>query len=71
MDYHINVFWSGEDACWVADIPDLRACSAFGDTPQQALAEVLIAKEGWLEVARGMGKSIPAPKYRPAPEVAK
>ena len=32
-DYHINVFWSEEDGCYVADIPDLEACSAFGATP--------------------------------------
>ena len=36
-DYHINVFWSDEDGCYVADIPDLSYCSAFGDTPEEAL----------------------------------
>src|SRR6266542_882131 len=34
-DYHINVFWSDEDGCYVADIPDLAYCSAFGDTPEK------------------------------------
>jgi predicted RNase H-like HicB family nuclease len=48
--HHISVFWSDEDECYVADVPDL-GCSAFGDTQQEAL-EVLIAKELWLEVAR-------------------
>jgi predicted RNase H-like HicB family nuclease len=66
-DYHINVFWSDEDGCYVADIPDLFACSAFGDTPQEALAEVLIAKELWLETARECGNPIPEMRYRPAP----
>ena len=33
-DYHFNVFWSDEDGCYVADIPDLAFCSAFGDTPE-------------------------------------
>jgi predicted RNase H-like HicB family nuclease len=64
-DYHINIFWSEEDDCYVADIPDLKYCSAFGDSPQEALAEVLIAKQGWLEVARELGKPIPPPAYRP------
>jgi len=32
-DYHINMFWSEEDQAWVADIPDLQHCSAFGATP--------------------------------------
>jgi predicted RNase H-like HicB family nuclease len=64
-DYHINDFWSDEDG-WVADIPDLKFCSAQGDTPQQAVVEVLEAKEAWLESARAHGDPIPPPLYRPA-----
>ncbi len=64
-DYHINVFYSEEDGAYVADIPDLRSCSAFGDTPQEALAEVLVARELWLEAARELGKPIPEPRYKP------
>ena len=37
--YPINVFWSEADGAWVADVPDLRSCSAFGDSPTEALAE--------------------------------
>lgn len=69
-DYHINVFHSAEDGGWIADIPDLRYCSAFGDTPAEAVAEVLVAKDVWLEAARQEGKPIPPPKYRPAIYVA-
>ncbi len=65
-DYHINVFYSAEDEGWIADIPDLRYCSAFGATPAEAVAEVLVAKEAWLDAARAEGKPIPPPKYRPA-----
>jgi predicted RNase H-like HicB family nuclease len=64
-DYHINIFWSDEDDCYVADIPDLFACSAFGATPEEALAEVERAKENWLEAAREQEKPIPEPLYRP------
>lgn len=64
-DYHINVFWSEEDEAYVADIPDLRYCSAFGDTPTEALAEVLVARDAWLAAARDNGLPIPVPKYRP------
>ena len=64
-DYHINVFWSEDDGCYVADIPDLEYCSAFGETPEQALAELEIAKAAWLEAARSAGKRIPPPRYRP------
>jgi len=65
-DYHINVFFSEEDECWVADIPDLKYCSAFGDTAEAAVREVMTAKEGWLETAKAENKPIPAPRYRPA-----
>ena len=58
-DYHINIFWSEEDGCYVADIPDLFACSAFGDTPEQALTEVERAKANWLAAAREAGRPIP------------
>lgn len=64
-DYHINVFWSDEDNAYVADIPDLEFCSAFGPTPQEAVVEVTLAKEAWLETARAEGKLIPPPTYRP------
>ncbi len=64
--YHINVFYSDEDRTWIADIPDLRYCSAHGPTPEQAVAEVEKAREAWLEVARSDGRAIPTPSYRPA-----
>ena len=65
-DYHINIFWSDEDQCYVADIPDLEYCAAFGDSPQEALEQVEIAKAAWLATAREEGRPIPAPRYRPA-----
>ena len=64
-DYHINIFYSDEDGGYIADIPDLKACSAFGETPEEALKEVEAAKAVWLESARQAGKPIPTPKYRP------
>lgn len=64
-DYHINIFYSDEDEGYIADIPDLKTCSAFGKTPEEALAEVLIAKQAWLETAHAHGFEIPEPKYRP------
>jgi predicted RNase H-like HicB family nuclease len=64
-DYHINIFYSEEDGGYIADIPDLPNCSAFGDSPAEALAEVQLAKEAWLEAARSEGRPIPLPQYRP------
>ena len=64
-DYHINIFYSEEDGGYIADIPDLEACSAFGATAEEALREVQLAKQAWLEAARSAGKPVPRPRYRP------
>jgi len=64
-DYHINIFFSEEDGGYVADIPDLEACSAFGVTAEEALREVQAARDVWLEAARAAGKPVPEPRYRP------
>jgi len=65
-DYHINIFFSEDDGGYIADIPDLAYCSAFGKTPEEALREVQKAKKAWLAAARGAGKPVPRPKYKPA-----
>lgn len=64
-DSHINIFYSQEDEGYIADIPDLEACSAFGRTPEEALKQVELANQAWLKAARAEGKPIPAPRYRP------
>jgi predicted RNase H-like HicB family nuclease len=65
--YHINVFFSEEDAGWIADVPDLRHCSAYAATPELAVAEVQKAIQAWLDTARSEGRPIPDATYRPAP----
>ena len=63
--YHINIFFSEKDNCFIADTPDLENCSAFWETPQQALEEMLIAQQLWLEEAYASGTEIPPVKYKP------
>ena len=65
-DHHINVRHSDEDGGYIADIPDLPGCSAFGRSPQEAVAEVVVAKQAWIEAAVAQGRSIPEPHHRPA-----
>lgn len=64
-DYHINIFYSEENEGYIADIPDLKHCSAFANTPEEALHEALKAKKAWLETAQANNKPIPTPKFRP------
>jgi predicted RNase H-like HicB family nuclease len=65
-EYHINLFYSEEDEGWIADLPDLQSCSAFGNTPEEALSEVKKARDAWIEAAREAGTPVPEPRYRPA-----
>ncbi|HEX8621125.1 MAG TPA: type II toxin-antitoxin system HicB family antitoxin, partial [Allosphingosinicella sp.] len=64
--YHINVFWSDDDECWIATVPDLSPCSAHGETPHEAVTEVEAAIELWLDWARDKGIPVPEPTYRPS-----
>jgi len=65
-DYHINVFFCDEDGGHIADIPDLEACSAIGETSREAVAEVIIAREAWIAAAHETGRQVPPLRYRPA-----
>jgi predicted RNase H-like HicB family nuclease len=64
-DYHINIFYSEDDGGYIADIPDLPQCAAFGESPEEALAEVLRAKAVWMEVAKAEGMPVPLPSFKP------
>lgn len=65
-DYHINIFYSPDDEGYIADIPDFEMCSAFGATQQEALEQVLIARDAIIEVMHEKGLPVPEPRYRPA-----
>jgi predicted RNase H-like HicB family nuclease len=66
LKYHINIFFSKDDAGFIADVPDLKGCSAFGKTPELALREVQVAMKLWLKAAKSIRKPVPKPRYRPA-----
>ena len=68
--YHINLFWSDEDGRWIADVPDLKPCSAHGGTRQEAIDEICVATELWLETAADHNMPIPEPRYRPTEHAA-
>jgi predicted RNase H-like HicB family nuclease len=65
QNYNINIFFSEDDEGYIADMPDLKFCSAFGKTPQDALRELMIAKKLWLEEAEESGVSVPEARYKP------
>jgi predicted RNase H-like HicB family nuclease len=57
--YKVCVFYSAEDDGYIAVMPDLPGCSAFGDTREEPLKEIRTALSLWLETAREIGKEIP------------
>ncbi len=63
--YGIAIFWSDEDGQWIGTVPDLKGCSASGDRPEEALKEVRIASELWLESESDHFDAIPRPSWRP------
>jgi predicted RNase H-like HicB family nuclease len=59
--YKINVFYSIEDEGYIATVPELPGCSAFGDTREEALEEIEVAKNLWLSAAAAEGRTAPIP----------
>ncbi len=59
--YAIEIFYSEEDKGYIAIVPELPSCSAFGETEEDALKEVKVAIDLWLEIAREEGRQVPKP----------
>ena len=62
--YAIEIFYSSEDEGYIAVIPELPGCSAFGETEENALREAKIAMDLWLETAEKEGRQIPRPSEK-------
>jgi predicted RNase H-like HicB family nuclease len=62
MMYKIEIFYSKDDEGYIATVPELPGCSAFGETEEDALREIKIAQELWLETAVSEGREVPEPK---------
>ena len=62
--YEIIMYWSQDDQAFIAEVPELPGCAADGSTYQQALANVEVVIQEWLETAKELGRSIPEPKGR-------
>lgn len=62
--YPIEVFWSDEDEGYMAVVPDLAGCSAWGKTEAEAIREARHAIEAWIKAARSARRPVPAPSRR-------
>lgn len=64
LRYKIILYWSEEDQAFIAEVPELSGCVADGETYQQALQNIEIIMQEWLEIAQRLGRQIPEPKQR-------
>ena len=62
IKYEIILYWSKEDNCFLAEVPELAGCLADGKNYANALENVQVVIEEWIETAQSLGKSIPEPK---------
>jgi len=62
--YEIIIYWSDEDDAYIAEVPELAGCMADGSTYKEALENVEIIIEEWIETAAELGREIPQPKGR-------
>lgn len=58
------ISWSDEDGAFIAEIPELPGCAADGATYQEALANVEVIIQEWIETAKDLGRPIPEPRGR-------
>ena len=64
MKYEVIIYWSEEDQAFIAEVPELPGCAADGETYQEALQNLEIIMQEWIETANALGRPIPQPKGR-------
>lgn len=62
--YEVIIYWSDEDQAFIAEVPELPGCASDGRTYQEALANVEVIIQEWIETAKELGRPIPEPKGR-------
>ena len=64
IKYEVIIYWSDEDQAFIAEVPELPGCAADGATYQEALANVEVIVQEWIETAQELRRPIPEPKGR-------
>lgn len=64
MKYEVIIYWSQEDQAFIAEVPELPGCAADGETYQEALQNVELIMQQWIETAQQLGRIVPQPKGR-------
>jgi predicted RNase H-like HicB family nuclease len=64
MKYKVIIYWSEEDQAFIGEVPELPGCAADGETYQEALQNLEIIMQEWIETANALDRPIPQPKGR-------
>lgn len=64
LKYEVIISWSDEDGDFIAEVPERPRCAADGPKPREALANVTVTAQEWIESARELGRTVPAPRGR-------
>ncbi|WP_337866487.1 type II toxin-antitoxin system HicB family antitoxin [Ignavibacterium sp.] len=62
IKYEIIIYWSEDDNCFIAEVPELQGCMADGKSQKEALENAQIVINEWIETAKSLGREIPKPK---------
>ena len=60
--YELVIYWSDEDQCYIAEVPELPGCMADGKTYEKAVQNAQVIISEWIETAKSLGRDIPQPK---------
>ena len=63
-NFEIIIYWSNEDGAFIAEVPELPGCMADGRTYQEAVTNVEVVVEEWIQTAKELGRPIPEPRGR-------
>ena len=64
IKYELIVYWSEVDQVFIVEVPELPGCVADGETYQEAVQNVEVVIQQWIETAQELGRPIPEPKGR-------
>jgi predicted RNase H-like HicB family nuclease len=64
IKYEVIIYWSEDDEAFIAEVPELPGCAADGASYREALDNVELVIQEWIETARALGRSIPEPRGR-------
>jgi predicted RNase H-like HicB family nuclease len=62
--YQLIIYWSETDRAFLVEVPELPGCMADGETYQEAVQNVEIVIQEWIETAQSLDRPIPEPKGR-------